>query len=147
MTRGDVARLLALIQAFDRRTIGETDVEAWTLVIADLDQADCAEAIRQHFTESREWIMPSDVRGRAKILARTRRAAEARLELEAPPLDREVVAARYAELQAEVRKRGHKPPEVKSVPHEDYRSEDARRREAQAEVEQLRHDQGESEAS
>jgi hypothetical protein len=61
MTKADIARLLALIAAFDRRTVGEADVEAWHLVLSHTDPEDCGEAVRQHYGRSRDWLMPVDV--------------------------------------------------------------------------------------
>lgn len=72
MTKAEVARLLTMIAAFDRRTIGETDVEAWHLVLADLEPTDCADAVREHFASKREWLMPADVRTYAVAAARRR---------------------------------------------------------------------------
>lgn len=66
MNRSDTAQLLAMIQAFDRRTIGDTDVLAWHDALTDTDYTDAQTAVRQHFRESREWIMPADVRARVK---------------------------------------------------------------------------------
>jgi hypothetical protein len=72
MTKSETAKLLTLIAAFDRRTIGDTDVEAWHLVLADLTAEDCAEAVRQHFTENTTWLMPAEVRRLATAAARRR---------------------------------------------------------------------------
>lgn len=72
MTKAEVARLLAMIAAFDRRTIGEADVEAWHLILADLDTNDCANAVRDHYTTQRDWIMPADVRTAAVAAQRKR---------------------------------------------------------------------------
>lgn len=83
MNKAEVAELLTLIAAFDRRTIGDADVEAWHLVLGDLDAVDCADAIREHFTESREWLMPADVRTRAVNAKRRREGRARRAALEA----------------------------------------------------------------
>lgn len=78
MTKAEITRLLAIIVAFDRRTVGEADVEAWHLVIGDLDIHDCAEAVRTYYSENREWLMPADVR-RLALTAQRRREGRARL--------------------------------------------------------------------
>lgn len=75
MTKAETARLLALITAFDRRTTGEADVEAWHLVVGDLNATDCAQAVRDHFARSREWLMPADVRQGVARIRRDRLAA------------------------------------------------------------------------
>jgi hypothetical protein len=72
MTKADIARLLTLIAAFDRRTIGETDVEAWHLILADLEPNDCMEAVRAHYMTESRWLMPADVRAFAVNAARHR---------------------------------------------------------------------------
>lgn len=62
MTRGDVARLLAYIAAFDRRTLGDADVLAWYDVLGDLDFELARAAVRVWYTERDGWIMPSHIR-------------------------------------------------------------------------------------
>lgn len=62
MTRGDVARLLAYIAAFDRRTLGDADVLAWHDVLGDLDFEPAKAAVRQWYAESDGWIMPAHIR-------------------------------------------------------------------------------------
>lgn len=93
MTKTETAQLLTLVAAFDRRTLGETDVEAWYLIVADLEPNDCMEAVREHFLTERSWLMPADVRTRA-IAASRRRAGKERLaelerqrEAENPPAE------------------------------------------------------------
>lgn len=74
MNRADVARLLTYAASFDRRKLGEADVLAWHDVLADLDPIEAATAVRQHYAESREFLMPADVRRR--VLDARRLAAE-----------------------------------------------------------------------
>lgn len=82
MTKAQVAQLLTVIAAFDRRTIGEADVEAWHLILVDLEVEDCLEAVKAHFSTQREWLMPADVRTRAKATARKREGLRRRTEIE-----------------------------------------------------------------
>lgn len=98
MTKGDTARLLSLIQAFDRRTIGETDVEAWHLIVVDLDPNDCMEAVRAHYLTETRWLMPADVRAFAVRAARKREGAVARARLDA-----ELAAAERGEVSTRER--------------------------------------------
>lgn len=98
MTKTETAQLLTLIAAFDRRTIGETDVEAWHLILADLDANDCADAVKAHFATSREWLMPADVRNAAVTAAR-RREGQRRREL----LEREIAAENPPALETRER--------------------------------------------
>jgi hypothetical protein len=66
MTLDETIDLLATCAAYDRRTIGKTDAVAWHAVVGDLPFADAQQAVFAHYSESREWIMPADVRTRVK---------------------------------------------------------------------------------
>ena len=66
MTLDETIDLLATCAAYDRRTIGKTDAVAWHAVVCDLPFADAQQAVFAHYSESREWIMPADVRQRVK---------------------------------------------------------------------------------
>lgn len=72
MKPSEVADLLARIASFDRRTTGESDVLAWTAAIGDLDFDDCVQAVVSYYQDSREWLMPVDVRQRVKALRKDR---------------------------------------------------------------------------
>lgn len=125
ITKSETAQLLVLVTALDRRTTGETDVEAWHLILGDLEHvtiADCAEAVRDHYRERREFLMPADVVTRATAHARRRLGRERAAELErqrlaeeeadrlaiagAPPVDREQLAARLKAATAKSRPLG-----------------------------------------
>lgn len=82
MTPADAAELLAIAAAFDRRKIGKADAIAWADALSGLEVADCAEAVRAHFRESTDYLMPVHVRqGVRKIRAeRIRTASSALLE-------------------------------------------------------------------
>lgn len=68
--------VLAKCQAFDRRTVGVADVEAWWEVLNDIDAQDALDAVIRHYRDRREWIMPSDVRRLAADIDRERRRAD-----------------------------------------------------------------------
>lgn len=72
MTTEETIDLLTLMQAYDRRTVGRTDVAAWHLVVSDLPFADAQAAVLAHYRESRDWIMPADVRSRVNEMRRER---------------------------------------------------------------------------
>lgn len=77
MTPGDAARVLAACATFDNRKVrgpeGEQLAEAWFSVIGDLDFLDAIEAVRRHYRDSAEWMMPVHVRrGVAAIKAERR---------------------------------------------------------------------------
>jgi hypothetical protein len=83
MTKAQVAQLLTIIASFDRRTVGESDVEAWHLILGDLDVEDCAQAVKDHYGERTSWLMPADIRTRATSTARRREGQRRIAELEA----------------------------------------------------------------
>lgn len=63
MTKGDIARLLALMASWDQRTIGDADVEAWHLIAqhARWNAQGAARAVVAHYAETRRRIMPADI--------------------------------------------------------------------------------------
>lgn len=76
MTLEEAIDLLALAAAFDRRTIGEADAVAWHAALGDLGFGDAQAAVIGHYRESRDWIMPADVRNRVRAMRRERLARE-----------------------------------------------------------------------
>ena len=98
MTPDQTIDLLSVAAAFDRRTTGEADVIAWHAAIGDLDFADSRAAVIAHYQESRDWIMPADVRVRVRAMRRDRLAREL---IPAPSAE----PGRYkAELDASIRR-------------------------------------------
>jgi hypothetical protein len=73
MKRSETAALLTKIAAYDRRTIGEADIEAWTEALDGLvTLQDSLVAVRNHFRESSEWLMPKEIIDRARKLRQDR---------------------------------------------------------------------------
>lgn len=68
MNSDEVIDLLTTAAAFDRRTVGEADVIAWQSAVGDLDFPDARDAVVQHYRNTRDWIMPSDVRRLVKAI-------------------------------------------------------------------------------
>lgn len=66
MTIDETIDLLATCAAYDRRTVGKTDAVAWHAVVGDLPFSMAQQAVFAHYSDSREWIMPADVRKRVK---------------------------------------------------------------------------------
>jgi hypothetical protein len=62
MNLSQTAKLLSMIAAFNNRTIGEADVAAWQSVLPDVELPDAEEAVRRHYAENTEWLMPAHVR-------------------------------------------------------------------------------------
>ena len=102
MTSDEVWDLLELIASIDRRKVGLTDRQTWQGLIGDLPAADAQAAVVAHYRESREWIMPADVRIRVKAMRRDRLAREI---TPAPPPELTDEPGRYrAVLQAGIRR-------------------------------------------
>lgn len=72
MNASEAALLLGMCASFDRRTVGEADARAWALALADVTLDDAQQAVAAHYGESREWIMPADVKRLVKAMRRDR---------------------------------------------------------------------------
>jgi hypothetical protein len=75
MRLSETAQLLTLCAAFDRRTIGESDVAAWTDVLGTAAYDDASDVVKLHYATSREWLMPCDVLSGVKRLRAARISA------------------------------------------------------------------------
>lgn len=72
MNLSETARLLSAMSAYDRRTIGDGDVIAWQAVLPDAAFEDCLEAVKQHYAEQTDWMMPAHVRRAVRDIERAR---------------------------------------------------------------------------
>ena len=111
MTRGDVARLLALAVEYDKRTVGEREVAAWHLVLADVDYDDAQRAVVAHYTNGGRFVMPSDIVAGARLLVRDR---VERTVLPPPDVDPDDVEAWRAALVEQRRQAAH-PDQTKAI--------------------------------
>jgi hypothetical protein len=71
MMKSDVAKLLAFCAAYDQRTIGKSDVEAWTEAldspwVPDIDLDEAQGAVVAHYRETSQRINVADVLKRVK---------------------------------------------------------------------------------
>lgn len=66
MTRSEAAELLALAAGIDQRTIGDADVQAWQLVLHDIDLEDALQALTAHYRATNRRVMPADIVQRVK---------------------------------------------------------------------------------
>lgn len=69
MKKSEVLKLLTIASAFDNRRPTDVQVEAWHAVIGDLDYALAEAAVRRHFRESSQWMLPVHVVDGAAALA------------------------------------------------------------------------------
>lgn len=84
MTPGEVARLLAAAAMFDYRKVEKADAQAWHLVLGELPFDDAMEALRRHYAESTDRLMPAHVRQGVRAI-RNERAAKTHSEALALP--------------------------------------------------------------
>lgn len=82
--KSDVVLLLAFAGTYDYRKVGEADIEAWFLAVGDLDYEDAKSAIVRHYRDTRERLMPADVRQGVRAI-RNERASKAHSEALALP--------------------------------------------------------------
>lgn len=102
MNATEASELVALMALYDNRRASDPDVVAWLKVIGDLDHADCETAVLAHYQETRERIMPADVRTRVKAIRRDRLAREI---VPAPPAEMTDKPGRYQTwIQASVKR-------------------------------------------
>jgi hypothetical protein len=85
MTLDETIDLLTAAAAFDQRTVGQADAMAWHAAVGDLDFGDAQAAMIGHYRDTRDRVMPADIRKRVKAIRRDR-------------LDRAIVTAPDPEL-------------------------------------------------
>lgn len=100
MNRSEAAQLLAVLTAYDRRTVGETDVQVWAHALADIRLGDAVEAVHQHHRTTSEWLDPYKLRKLVSAV-RAERLARHDHELVPPPELSEDPAAAVAWLREE----------------------------------------------
>ena len=66
MTLSETADLLSIAAAIDKRTLGESDVRAWQMVLDDISFTDGTAALRDYYRQNTKPIMPSDIVRRVK---------------------------------------------------------------------------------
>lgn len=103
MNEIETGKLLTFISGLDNRKISKEVVLAWHQLLDDTHFDDAIEAAKQHYRESREWLMPADlVKGAQRVRYQNERwqtvmrwAADARLD--AYQADEEFDAAAWFE--------------------------------------------------
>lgn len=77
----ETGQLLALISAYDNRNFNEETAAAWYDLLAPYTLAEAKHAVKKHYTESRDWLMPADV---LRIIKTERRNRLAKVETIVP---------------------------------------------------------------
>jgi hypothetical protein len=72
MNATEVTALLAICASFDNRKPNTETVTAWTAALGDLGFIAARDAVVAHYQESREWIMPADIRRRVRADRKSR---------------------------------------------------------------------------
>lgn len=91
MNNGEILDLLSVIQMYDGRTVGESDVRVW----ADASErgrwayAQAQEAVKAHYAESTDWIQPGHVTQRIRTQRANPPRSNALPQATAPPADPE----------------------------------------------------------
>lgn len=113
MTPDETARVLAKCAAYDQRTVGRTDIAAWTEVLFDVELVDALPAVAAHYRVSTKRVMPADIRERSAEYRDQRRRTERRTPLaQLPPGKHDDDPDRDARIAAGVaRARAVLPPE------------------------------------
>lgn len=71
MNRDDVIDVLTAIQSVDRRTVGDSDVDAWMVIIGELPKDLCIRAVIGHFRECPGvWLEPGHIFQRVRAIRR-----------------------------------------------------------------------------
>ncbi|MCF3939929.1 hypothetical protein [Gordonia tangerina] len=103
MNRNEVIDLLTAASAYDRRTIGEGDVVAWSEAAhrAGWTFPKALDALHEHYAKTSQWLMPGHITERLRLVSRQPAPVSDVLALDAAP---PASAERRAELMAEIRK-------------------------------------------
>lgn len=57
-----IRAVLKIAAAFDQRTVGKTDVLAWSLAVGEYSELELTEAVVAHYCETNDRVMPAHVR-------------------------------------------------------------------------------------
>lgn len=127
MSPEDAAKVLLLASVYDNRTFDEMTARAWADALDGLDLGDCLDAVKLHFSRTKEWLMPVDVRISARECIRNRFERENSAKLAAMPeitgpgnppnADPDVVHQRMDEIRKLLAEVGRVPGEDSESPH------------------------------
>jgi hypothetical protein len=115
MSPEETGKLLGACAAYDNRQVDEAAVIAWYRVVGDLPYPACEAAVSAHYAESREWIMPADIRGRVKRALRSAEDASRLRELLNPDAYRAEIAAADSAFLRKLAARTGRQPAVRAI--------------------------------
>lgn len=111
----EVGNLLGLMALADNRKPPEDDearlamIEFWLGMVGDLRYADAARAVQEHYRESREWIMPADIRERVEAIRSERLSTAPPVQIPPELADRPEDAIAWKRQQARAIADGQEP--------------------------------------
>lgn len=110
MNATEASQLLALMALYDNRKVADPDIVAWLKVIGDLPYADCEPSVVAHYRESRERIMPADVRQRVAAIRQARLDAAGPTEIPQELANRPLEARAWLQRTRDAIADGQGPP-------------------------------------
>jgi len=103
MNNRETGQVLATIQAYTNRTVDAATIRAWHALLHPYRVEDALQAVREHYRDSKEWLMPSDIIGRVRMIRAERLARfPQHLRLSARDEAAAVEAGTYRERMAEL---------------------------------------------
>lgn len=101
MNKVELAQLLTVVSGFDNRKVTPDTVEIWFPLLQDIESDIALAAVQEHYRNSREWLMPSDIRAQAKRMQERLDREERRMR---PALPRPEITFDRAEFDRMVAK-------------------------------------------
>ncbi|WP_350269337.1 hypothetical protein AAFP32_12140 [Brevibacterium sp. CBA3109] len=74
MKLSEAGELLALISAYDNRNFNKETTAAWYDLLGPFTLAEAKQAVKKHYAENPDWLMPSHVRSAIKADRKARLA-------------------------------------------------------------------------
>lgn len=74
MKLSEAGELLALISAYDNRNFNKETTAAWFDLLGPYTLYEAKQAVKKHYAENPDWLMPSHVRSAIKAARKTRLA-------------------------------------------------------------------------
>lgn len=115
MTPEETGKLLGICASYDNRAVDEISVYAWFRVVGDLPYGACETAVIDHYSTSREWIMPADVRNRVRREQRDLAERQRIRELLDPDAYRKSVAEADAAFLRKLQERAGREMRLKAA--------------------------------
>ena len=111
MNATQAGKLIGLMALYDNRKADDpADVVAWLKVVGDLAYRDAEAAVVGHYRESRERIMPADIRQRVAAIRAARLEAAGPVRIPEKLADRPLEAREWLQQTRRAIADGQEPP-------------------------------------